>query len=37
METPADVKADRVDHTPTSASYETGQLIDARIGADDPI
>jgi mannose-6-phosphate isomerase-like protein (cupin superfamily) len=31
-----DVKADRVNHTPTTASYETGRLIDARIGADDP-
>jgi mannose-6-phosphate isomerase-like protein (cupin superfamily) len=34
MATPADIKADRVDHTPTLASYETGRLIDARIGAD---
>jgi mannose-6-phosphate isomerase-like protein (cupin superfamily) len=34
MATPDDIRADRVDHTPTLASYETGRLIDARIGAD---
>ena len=37
MATPDDIRADRVDHTPTLASYETGRLIDARIGADEPM
>ncbi len=37
MKTPAEIKDDRIDHTPTLASFETGQLIDARMDRSESI
>ena len=34
MPTAEEIKADRVDHAPKTESFETGKLIDARIGID---
>ena len=37
MKTPAEIKDDRIDHTPTLASFETGKLIDARMDRSESI
>jgi len=37
MKTPAEIKDDRIDHTPTTASFETSKLIDARMDRSESI
>ena len=37
MKTPAEIKNDRVDHTPTLASFETSKVIDARMDRSESI
>ena len=37
MKTPAEIKDDRIDHTPTTASFETSKLIDARMDRSETI
>jgi len=37
MKTPAEIKNDRIDHTPTLASFETSTLIDARMDRSETI